>query len=46
MTSTAYEHLEIGISALYVTTIVRIIDIRGNRIFMSHTTWAATTFGH
>jgi len=42
LTSTAYKHLEIDISASYVTIIVvRITDIRGNHIFMSHTTWAA-----
>jgi len=42
LTSTAYKHLEVGISASYVTTIVvRITDNRGNRISMSHSTWAA-----
>jgi len=42
LTSTAYKHLEIGISAPYVTTIVvRITDNRDNHISMSHTTWAA-----
>jgi len=37
-----YKHLEIGISASYVPTIVvRITDNRGNRISVTHTTWAA-----
>jgi len=36
-----YKHLEVDISALYVTNIVaRITDNRGNRISMSHITWA------
>jgi len=40
LTSTAYKHLEVGISASYVTTIVvRITDNRGNRIYMSLATW-------
>jgi len=42
LTSTAYKHLEVYISASYVTIIVvRITDNRNNRISMSHTTWAA-----
>jgi len=40
LTSTAYKHLEVGISTSYVTAIVvRITNNRDNRIYMSLSTW-------